>query len=114
MFLTATKLSGDQVTGLLTTILTEDQTSLAVLNLSGNNLSVVDASLLAGAVIKLKEVSLDQTAITQTQCEEILTTVLDSTSLRLKILAINFNSNTNLASAERISGARSKLCRLEL
>ena len=112
--LTATKLSGDQVTGLLTTILTEDQTSLAVLNLSGNNLSVVDASLLAGAVIKLKEVSLDQTAITQTQCEEILTTVLDSTSLRLKILAINFNSNTNLASAERISGARSKLCRLEL
>lgn len=112
--LTATKLSGDQVTSLLNTILTEDQTSLAVLNLSGNNLSLVEPSLLAGAVVKLREVSLDQTFITQTQFEEILTTVLDSSSHRLKILALNFNSNTNLASAERISGARGKLCSLEL
>jgi len=65
----------------------EESTSLRCLDLSSNSLGLVSPGVLAAAVVRLEEVHLDDTGLSTTQVEAILTAVCGGSSLRTLSLA---------------------------
>ena len=69
------------------------------LNISGNDLSRVEAELVAGAVVRLEEVFLLNTRLTSQQTELVLTRLLSSQSPALRGLYIGDNNLASVSAA---------------
>ena len=87
--MTRTQLTEQQADAVLTAVC-GGASRLKTLDMFGTNLSLVNASLLAKAVISLEQVNLSNTKLTQQQTKEILTAVCANGSL-LKTLDISWN-----------------------
>jgi len=88
VWLQRTSLTPQQVTAICTAMTGNSQ--LKTLDLSGNNLSSVDADILAQAVAQLEEVGLDYTRLCQQKMEAIFA-ALDTPS-KMKVLRIGNNN----------------------
>jgi len=67
------------------------QPRLKSLNISGTDVSKVDPKLLAGAVVKLKEITLTYTCLTKEQAKDIMLALSVNSNLTLKKLNIGKN-----------------------
>ena len=87
------------------TALYESDSRLKKLDISNNDLSNVDASLLASAVNRLEEVEMNHTKLTVEQGEAILTQSLVKTSLRrLQIRGVRVRDKNLVARAKLVIG----------
>ena len=107
------RLTTEQVTTLLTTVLHSPHLTLQSLTLNPSDLSSVSAKLLSGAVLRLEEVNLSYTDLTTQHLSQICTDILSAKQLRLRSLQLN---STNLSSLQPnlLASAMVRLERLDL
>ena len=107
------RLTTDQVTTVLTTILQTNNLRLQSLTLNPSDLSSVSARLLSSAVLRLEEVNMSYTDLSSHHLSQICEDILAAKQLRLRSLQLN---STNLSSLEPnlLASAMVKLERLDL
>ena len=105
-----TSVTNEQVEAVLAAILT-DESKLRLMNLSRNNLSLLDTTLLARSFAKLEVVQLEKTSLTSEQLETVLTAVPENSNLKTLNLSEN---NLSLVNVTLLLKAISQLKELSL
>lgn len=102
--LNSSGLTMNQVNAIFRKLASSDVRKLEALEIADNVLSSVSPSILSIVVVRLKEVGMSSTELTEDQLEAVLIRIAQTEDLRLKSLDLSFNKLSTVKSSILVSG----------